>query len=43
MGQADNMHAALKSVAVGSTTGATYTLPAMYCFQQGKMPTCALP
>ena len=25
---------------VDSTTGATYTLPAMYCFQHNKMPTC---
>jgi len=25
---------------VDPTTGTTYTLPAMYCFQQGKMPTC---
>jgi hypothetical protein len=25
---------------VDPTTGATYTLPAMYCFQQGKMPSC---
>jgi len=28
---------------VDPTTGNTYTLPAMYCFQQGKMPTCTLP
>ena len=25
---------------VDPTTGASYTLPAMYCFQQNKMPTC---
>jgi hypothetical protein len=25
---------------VNPTTGATYTLPAMYCFQNNKMPTC---
>ena len=25
---------------VDPTTGTTYTLPAMYCFQQNKMPTC---
>jgi hypothetical protein len=25
---------------VDPTTGITYTLPAMYCFQQNKMPTC---
>jgi hypothetical protein len=25
---------------VDPTTGATYTLPAMYCFQHNKMPTC---
>ena len=25
---------------VNPTTGTTYTLPAMYCFQQGEMPSC---
>ena len=25
---------------VDPTTGAIYTLPAMYCFQHNKMPTC---
>jgi len=25
---------------VDPTTGATYTLPAMYCFEHNKMPTC---
>ena len=25
---------------VDPTTGTTYTLPAMYCFQQGQMPNC---
>jgi hypothetical protein len=25
---------------VNPATGTTYTLPAMYCFQQNKMPTC---
>jgi hypothetical protein len=25
---------------VNPTTGTTYTLPAMYCFQHNKMPTC---
>ena len=25
---------------VDPTTGATYTLPAKYCFEHGKMPTC---
>jgi hypothetical protein len=28
---------------VDPTTGTTYTLPAMYCFQHNEMPTCALP
>jgi len=28
---------------VDPTTGATYTLPAMYCFQHNKMPTCMNP
>jgi hypothetical protein len=28
---------------VDPTTGATYTLPAMYCFQHNKMPTCLQP
>lgn len=27
----------------GGSGGAQVLLPAMYCFQQGKMPTCALP
>jgi hypothetical protein len=25
---------------VDPTTGTTYTLPAMFCFQNNKMPTC---
>ena len=28
---------------VDPTTGTTYTLPAMYCFQNNKMPTCLQP
>jgi hypothetical protein len=28
---------------VDPTTGATYTLPAKYCFEQNKMPTCLHP
>ena len=28
---------------VAPTTGATYILPAMYCFQNNKMPTCLQP
>ena len=28
---------------VDPTTGTTYTLPAMYCFQHNKMPTCLQP
>ena len=28
---------------VDPTTGTTYTLPAMYCFQNNKMPTCPIP
>ena len=27
---------------VNSETGTTYTLPAMYCFQHGEMPSCLM-